>query len=54
VVLERDQRELLFVTRCGSHRELVAGCQFNPDRQQRSCQHRSWRMTGLRAEPGFA
>jgi hypothetical protein len=30
VVLEQDQRGLLFVTRCASHRELVAHCQFNP------------------------
>jgi hypothetical protein len=29
-VLEHDQRRLLFLTRCGSHRELVAHCQFNP------------------------
>ena len=29
-MLEQDQHELLFVTLCGSHRELVADCQFNP------------------------
>ena len=52
VLLEQTQRGLLFETRCGSHRELAAHRQFNPDRQQRSCQHRSWRVTELQAEPG--
>ena len=30
VVLEHDQRGPLFLTRCGSHHELVAHHQFNP------------------------
>jgi hypothetical protein len=32
VVLEHDQRGPLFLTRCGSHHELVPDCQSNPTR----------------------
>jgi hypothetical protein len=45
VVLEQAQRGLPFVTRCESHRELDRPPPVQSDRQQRSCQHPSWRVT---------
>jgi hypothetical protein len=45
LVLEQAQRGLPFVTCCESHRELDRPPPVQSDRQQRSCQHPSWRVT---------
>jgi hypothetical protein len=45
----------LFLTRCGSHRELVAHRdQVNPTGSKNLASTRCWRVTKLRAEPGCA
>ncbi|MGB8874734.1 MAG: hypothetical protein ACLP4R_23770 [Solirubrobacteraceae bacterium] len=54
MVLEQDQRGLLFLTRRGPHREFVAHCQFNPTGSKDLASNPTWRATELRAGPGCA
>ena len=54
MVLEQAQRGLLFLTRCGSHRELVAHYQFNPTGNKDLAINPTWRVTELRAKAGCA